>query len=223
MTTRIVVVGASGFGRESLDVLDAMIADGSDLEILGAVDDAISEVNRDRLEARGVRFLGTRSEWIATDPGPVHYVLGIGHSGVRRRLVGEMDAAGFTPFTAIHPSATFGACTTLAEGVVVCASAAVSNNVRLGRHVHVNPNTTIGHDAVLRDFVSINPGAVISGEVDVKEETLVGAGAIVLQGLTVGQGAIVGAGAVVTKDVAAGRTMVGVPAYPLGADARSEG
>ncbi len=212
MTEQVVVVGASGFGRECLDVLDAMVATGSDLRVLGVVDDAIAEVNLERLAARGVPFLGTRAAWLATDPGPVGYVLGIGSPGVRRRLVAELDGAGVRAFTAIHPSATFGAQVVLDEGVVVCAGAAVSNNVRLGRHVHVNPNATIGHDADLRDFVSINPAAVISGEVVVGEKTLVGAAATVLQGLRVGERVVVGAGAVVTKDVPADTVAMGVPA-----------
>ncbi|TBT82575.1 acetyltransferase [Propioniciclava sinopodophylli] len=211
MTTHVVVIGASGFGRECLDVLDAMVAAGADLRVLGVVDDAIAEVNVERLAARGVPFLGTRAAWLATDPGPVAYVLGIGSPGVRRRLVAELDAVGLRPFTAIHPSATFGAKVVLDEGVVVCAGAAVSNNVRLGRHVHVNPNATIGHDADLRDFVSINPAAVISGEVVVGSATLVGAAATVLQGLTVGERTVIGAGAVVTKSVPSDVVVVGVP------------
>ncbi|MBB1494631.1 NeuD/PglB/VioB family sugar acetyltransferase [Propioniciclava sp. MC1595] len=212
MTQQVVVVGASGFGRESLDVLEAMVAAGADLEVLGVVDDAITSANRARLADRGVAFLGTRTEWLATAPGAVAYVLGIGAPGVRRRLVAELDAVGLRPFTAVHPSATFGARTTLAEGVVVCAGVAVSNNVKLGRHVHVNPNATIGHDADLRDFVSINPAAVISGEVVVGEGTLVGAAATVLQNLTVGEQVVVGAGGVVTKSVPSGVVAVGVPA-----------
>ena len=211
MRTRVVVVGGSGFGREALDVLDAMVAAGADLDILGVVDDAINHVNHQRLLDRGVASLGTRAEWLAGAPGEVSYVLGVGSPGVRRRLVAEMDAAGHRPFAAVHPSATFGARTTLAEGVVVCAGAAVSNNVRLGRHVHVNPNATIGHDADLHDFVSINPAAVISGEVVVATGTLVGAAATILQGLTVGEHVVVGAGAVVTRNVPSYVVVKGVP------------
>ena len=212
MTTRVVVIGASGFGRESLDVLDAMVAAGADLEIAGVVDDIPAPINLERLADRGVAYLGTRAQWLATEGAlDAQYVLGVGSPEVRRRIVADLDAAGLRPFTAIHPSATFGARCTLAEGVVVCAGAAISNNVRLGRHVHVNPNATIGHDADLRDFVSINPAAVISGEVVVGSGTLVGAAATVLQGLTVGERVVVGAGAVVTKNVPNGVTVKGVP------------
>lgn len=210
-TERVIVVGASGFGRESLDVLEAMVAGGAPIEIVGVVDDAPAAINLERLADRGVAYLGTLDRWLAEGDRRVRYVLGIGSPAVRRRLVTRLDSAGFSPFTAIHPTATFGACTELQDGGVVCAGATISTNVRLGRHVHVNPNATIGHDAVLHDYVSINPAATISGEVEIGEETLVGAAATVLQNLRVGERTVVGAGAVVTKGVPADVVVKGVP------------
>ncbi len=208
---RVVVVGASGFGRECLDVVEAMAAAGSPVEVLGVVDDAPSDVNLERLGARGVTYLGTVEEWLSFE-SPARYILGIGSPQVRRDLVDRLEGAGADPLTAIHPSATLGARVEIGEGVVVCAGATISTNVRLGRHVHVNPNATIGHDAVLGDFVSVNPAAVISGEVSVGGATLVGASATILQGISVATNAVVGAGAVVTKDVPEDVVVKGVPA-----------
>jgi sugar O-acyltransferase (sialic acid O-acetyltransferase NeuD family) len=215
---RVVVVGASGFGRECLDVLEAMAAIGEPVEVAGVVDDGPSEPNLERLAARGVSYLGTVEEWLTAVDGERRYVLGVGSPEVRRRLVTRLEDAGARPFTAIHPSATFGARCELGEGVVVCAGAAVSTNVLLGRHVHVNPNATIGHDVVLADFVSVNPAAVISGEVTVGERSLIGAAATVLQGLSVGEDTVLGAGCVVTKDVPEGAVVMGIPGKWVGRD-----
>ena len=55
----IVVIGAAGFGRETLDVITAMIAAGADVEIAGVVDDAPSGADVARLAARGTAYLGT--------------------------------------------------------------------------------------------------------------------------------------------------------------------
>lgn len=208
----VVVIGASGFGRESLDVLEAMQEAGYPLRILGVLDDAPSQLNLQRLGDRGVEHLGTVASWSAGWPDGVRYVLGIGNPGVRSELVAALDAERRRAFSAIHPRAVVGRGSSHGEGVVVCAGAVVSTNVRLGRHVHLNPNATIGHDAILEDFVSINPSATISGEVVVRSGTLVGAGAVVLQGLRLGAGAIIGAGAVVTRDVAPAAVAKGVPA-----------
>lgn len=209
---QVVVVGASGFGRECLDVLEAMVAAGSRVTVEGVVDDGPSGLNLQRLDDREVAYLGTVDEWLATAGRARHYVLGIGDPTVRRRVVGRLEEAGARPITAVHPTATFGARVEVGEGVVVCAGATISTNVRLGRHVHVNPNVTLGHDAVLCDFVSVNPAAVISGEVEVGEGTLVGAAATILQNLAVGERCLVGAGSVVTRAVPADTVVRGVPA-----------
>ncbi|OCL31810.1 acetyltransferase [Tessaracoccus lapidicaptus] len=211
MREKVVVVGASGFGREALDTLDAMIANGTDLEVLGVVDDNPSEVNQDRLEARGVQYLGTISAWLETAPS-ARFVLGIGSPSVRRRLVELLESAGLLAYTAVHPTATVGAAAQLGAGAVVCAGAVVSTNVRTGQHVHINPNATVGHDAILGDYVSVNPAAVLSGEVFIGEEVLVGASATVLQQLSVGARSVVGAAALVTRNVPTDVVVKGVPA-----------
>lgn len=209
---RVVVVGASGFGRESLDVLEAMQAAGSNLEIVGVVDDGISELNRARLSDRGVAYLGTTEDWLASNPDGQKFILGIGNTKVRRMLVEKLEAHGLQAFTAIHPTAVIGSLSAFDEGVVVCSGAVISTNVRLEKHVHINPSVTIGHDTVVREFASVNPAAVLSGDVVVQTEVLVGASATVLQQLIVGHGTTVGAGALVTKNVPPNMVVKGVPA-----------
>jgi serine O-acetyltransferase len=49
----------------------------------------------------------------------------------------------------------------------------------------------------------------------ISDKVYVGAGARIIGGISVGEGALVGANAVVVKDVAAGSTVVGVPARPV--------
>lgn len=213
--TKVVVVGAAGFGREVLDTLEAMAAAGAEIDILGVIDDSPSEINLTRLAERGIEYLGTIANWLKTEESSTRFVLGIGNPGVRRALVEKIEAAGLTPFAVVHPSAIIGTRTELAEGLVICAGAVVSTNVSLGRHVHINPNATIGHDATLNDYVSINPNATISGEVHIESEVLVGASATVLQNLTVGSKSIIGAGAVITREVVQGQTLIGVPGRSL--------
>lgn len=47
------------------------------------------------------------------------------------------------------------------------------------------------------------------------DNVIIGAGAVIIGGLMIGDGAKIGANAVVTRSVAAGQTMVGIPARPL--------
>lgn len=210
--SKVVVVGASGFGRESLDVLQAMLDTGSLIDIIGVVDDAPSTKNLERLHERGITYLGAIDSAFAQIDRETKYVLGIGGPSIREKIVRRIEASGFTAFTAIHPTAVIGTEVSYQAGTVICAGAVISTNVRFGKHVHVNPNATIGHDSVLEDFVSINPGAVISGEVIIENKALIGAAATILQGLTIGENSVVGASSCVTRNVARGITVKGIPA-----------
>ena len=56
MADDLVIVGAGGHGRETLDIVEAMNEDGSgDWNFLGFVDDG--EVRADRLERRGAEVV----------------------------------------------------------------------------------------------------------------------------------------------------------------------
>lgn len=212
MTIDLVIVGAGGFGREALDVVKASgTMQGEPITVLGVADDRPSGLNLQRLAARDVRHLGSVEEVIVARP-PGWYVLGIGSPEVRSRVAARFDEAGWRARTVIHPAATVGSSARIADGVVICAGVQVSTNVTIGRHVHLNPNATVGHDTELGEFVSVNPGAIVSGDVTIGTGALIGAGAVVLQGLRVGERAVVGAAACVTRDVAPDVVVKGVPA-----------
>ena len=212
MTTPLVVIGAGGFGRETLDIVDALATTTDGQQLLGVVDDAPSDLNLARLRTRGVPYLGSLADWLAPSHDGERYVLAIGRPQTRRRLAELIDSYRRDASILVHPGSSIGSQSVLAPGTIVCAGAIVSTNVRCGIHAHVNPGAIIGHDASIGSFASINPGSVISGSTEIRNEVLIGAGATVLQGLTIGERAIVGAGACVIRDVAPDATVKGIPA-----------
>lgn len=214
MTTPILIVGAGGFGRETIDVVEALnrAPGGPTYSLEGVVDDNPAVFDLDLLRSMGVKYLGTVDDVLSSMAREVRYLVGIGSPSVRERIDRLFRDLGFLPGSAIHPTAVIGSEFQTKPGTVICAGAQISTNVRLGGHVHINPGAIVGHDVQLADYVSINPGAIVSGHVEVHSKALLGAGAVVLQGLAVGEEALVGAGAVVVKDVAAGAIVKGVPA-----------
>lgn len=209
----LVIIGAGGFGRETADVVEALNAGESApvWDLVGTVDDSPSEANLERLAARGIAHLGGVAELLARPERP-RYVVGIGSPSVREAIADRLDAAGFRAATLVHPAATVGSNCVIGEGSVVLAGARVTTNIRLGRHVHLNPNVTIGHDTVLEDFVSMNPASSVSGDCIIGPRALIGVAAVVLNQLTVGAGALVGGAACVVRNVPPNSVVKGVPA-----------
>lgn len=81
----------------------------------------------------------------------------------------------------------------------------------------IGGTTVIGEDCTLLHGVTF--GEARFSELacpTLGDRVTVGAGATLLGGITVGNDAVIGAGAVVLADVAAGATVVGNPARPLG-------
>lgn len=213
MADHLVIIGAGGFGRETADVVKAInnVESEPPWNLVGVVDDSLSMENSARLEALRVPHLGSVADLINMDQRP-RYVIGIGSPQVRRMLAGQLDAAGFHAATLVHPNASIGSHCTLGEGTVVLAGARLTTNICVGRHVHLNPNATVGHDTVLEDFVSMNPASSVSGDCVVQCGSLIGVAAVVLNGITVGAGALVGASACVVRDVSPAAVVKGVPA-----------
>ncbi len=213
MVEQLVIVGAGGFGREVLDVVEAINLAAAQVryEVVGVVDDAPSDRNLSLLDKRGVPYLGDSDE-LTSRLDAVAFSIGIGSPSARRAVAMKLEAGGARPITLVHPSASLGFDVQVGDGSVICAGARVTTNVVIGRYVHLNLNATVGHDSSLGDFVSINPLASVSGDCVLGDEVLVGVAGVILNGLTVGRGATVGGSACVVKDVAGGATVKGVPA-----------
>jgi sugar O-acyltransferase (sialic acid O-acetyltransferase NeuD family) len=194
------IAGAGGVGRETYDAALA-----ADIGVRAFLDDRLSGT-----VVRGLPVLAP-----AEAPGGASYIVGIADPDVRRRLATLLEGRGLTPHTVIHPRAIIGPATTVGAGCLVFGGAHVSSSIRIGNHVQVQYNATVGHDAVLADRVTVYPGANVSGSVFLDEDVTVGSNAVILQGLKVGRGTFVGAGAVVTRDLAPGLVVVGAPARPL--------
>lgn len=206
------IVGDGGQARELAELVQTVAHDAAGRPLLLQ---GLLGLEQERALSAALASAGAHTE--ATG-----LVLGLGFPAPRLAAFERLGDQAILPVV-IHPTAVLSPGTKLAPGVVVTAGCVVTTGVSIGAGSLLNPRSGIGHDTTLGRCCVINPGANLSGDVVLGDGVLVGSGATVLQGITVGAGARIGAGAVATKDVAAGSTVVGVPARPTAAGPRNQG
>jgi len=211
--TPLLLVGAGGFARETLELVHAANRRSPAWDVVGLLDDDPERHGADML---GARVLGP-SEAVHDHPDAlVVACVATPADPLRRlRLVERLALAPERYATLVHPAAVVPGSATLGAGTVVHATTVLTADVRVGAHVAIMPAVVLTHDDVVEDGVTFGAGVRLAGGVVVESGAYVGSGALVRENLTIGSGAIVGMGAVVTGTVPAVETWAGVPAKRL--------
>ena len=196
MKREIAIIGGGGFGREIRALVERKHSFG------GFFDDQVL----------GDLYLGRIDE--ISSGMERELIIGIGDPRIKQIIVEQLSDTNLAYANLVGDYTVFDKANIRGTGTVICDGVKATTDYKIGSHVLVNLNATIGHDVIIEDYCSIMPGVNISGAVTIGEGTLIGSGATILQGITVGRNCVVGAGAVVTKDVPDNTTVVGVPAKP---------
>lgn len=205
----IIIIGAGGFGREVAWLIEDINKIKKTWNLLGFIDE---DENQHGKELNGYKVLGG-FEYIE-GKRDLYYVCAIGNSSIRKKIVQE-KCNNLIAARLIHPSVIMSQYTDIGDGCIICAGSILTVNLRLGNHVIVNLDCTIGHDVNVGDFVTIYPSVNISGNCVIGECSEIGTGTQIIQGKMIGNNTIVGAGSVVVKNIEGNCTVVGVPAKKI--------
>ena len=206
----VLIVGAGGFGRELLSWCTHDPQYSTEWAVTGFLDD-----NPKALEGYDVSVgvIGSVADY---RPRPDHELLcAIGRPVVKRRVVEMLKSKGARFRPDVHPTVVRGGRVWLGEGVVLCPGVILTCDIVLGDFVMFNCCDSSGHDVRVGSFSTISGHCDLTGFVAVGEGVFLGSGARVIPGIKVGDDATVGAGSTVIMHVAAGSTVMGIPARPL--------
>ncbi len=212
MMKDLIIFGASGFGREVAWLVERINKISPTWNLQGFMDDDDSIQGS---EINGYRVLGKLGDIRRYQD--TYFACAVGSSRIREKIINRMEEVDpdVKFATLIDPSVEASDLIAIGEGTIICAHTVLTVNVSIGKHVMVNLDCTIGHDAVLNDFATLYPSVNVSGMTNIGYGSELGTGMQIIQGKTVGEYSIVGAGAVVVKDIPAKCTAVGSPARPI--------
>ncbi len=212
MPNPLILIGAGGFARETIELVRAINREAPAWELVGLLDD---DPELHGAELLGVPVLGPcASAERHREASFVACVASPGDPLRRLRLVARLGLRLERFATLIHPRATVAESATIGPGSVIHANCVLTADVELGWHVAMMPAVVLTHDDEVEDGVTFGAGARVAGNVKIEAGAYIGSGALLREHLSVGSGAVVGMGAVLTKHVPAGETWYGAPARP---------
>ena len=214
MIRNLLVVGAGGFARETVEAVRAVNAVRPTWRLRGLLDDDPATHGR---VVSGVPVLGP-IDAVHDEPSAL-VVITTGRPdnyGSRPRIAARLDLPDDRYATIVHPTATVGTTCEVSPGAVLLAHVDLTADVTVGRHVVVMPQVVLPHDVRVGDFATLASGVRLGGACGIGEGAYVGAGACVREELSVGPRALIGMGSVVTRSVPAERLWIGSPARDAG-------
>ena len=202
----IAIIGAGGFGREVAWLIERINQKCPTWNIVGFLDDD-PDLHGMTLGGYpvlgGVDYLSGKDLWA---------VCAIGSARIRKTVIEKVESYKSVRFaTLIDPSVIMSGRVSVGEGSILCSGSVITVDVKIGSHVIVNLDCTLGHDDIIGNYVTLYPSVNISGMVKIGDCTEVGTGTQIRQGLTIANNIITGAGAVIVKDIDRSGTYVGVP------------
>lgn len=206
---KLFIVGAGGFGRELVQVVDDVNRQKEEWSIQGFLDDNMKAL--DGISSR-YRILGSVNDWVVKDDQ--WFALAIANTKSKENVVKIIKSKGGKFASIVHPFSTISSETEIGEGLIVYAYSGIGPNTRIGNFVSVL-SSTIGHDAVIDDYCTLCSHSNIAGGVKMEKSVFVSVGATIIPGRKIREDAFIGAGSVVLTHVRKGKKMLGNPAKIL--------
>lgn len=211
--TPLLLVGAGGLARETLELVHALNARAPTWRVVGLVDDDPGMHGR---SIHDVEVIGA-SEAVHDHPA-AQVAVCVASPGSPEGRLAVVTRLGLVPeryATLVHPSTVVPRSAAIGPGSILHAGTVLTADITLGAHVIVMPAVVLTHDDRVGDGVTFGAGVRVAGGVTIEDAAYVGSGALLRENVVVGSGSVVGMGAVVAQSVPAGEVWAGVPARKL--------
>jgi sugar O-acyltransferase (sialic acid O-acetyltransferase NeuD family) len=205
----VIVVGASGFGRELLQYVHDAYSKTPGMHIKGLLDDDPRKL-ASVANAMGVGIVGDTSSYAIQEND--RFIVSLGDPRLRRVLAERLARRGARFISIVHPTAYVAPTARIGQGCIIGPFANVGSYVQLEDHVLLNLYSAAGHDVHVGAFCVFSPHAIANGGSRVGAGVFVGTHATIAANIRIGAESKIAAASVVYRDVPAQSLATGNPA-----------
>lgn len=202
---KLIIVGCGAFCREALewafhDINSSQPTLYNKVSIIGDCPDFTMYPRlRDLYEGPIDKYAPTSDD---------RFVIAIANPCTREKLDSELRLKGVKFGKIVHPSVIVSQTSTVNEGAILAPNVVITTDVIVGRHVHINIASTLGHDVKIKDFVTLSSHVDITGRCILNEKVFLGSGARILPKCEIAAGSRIGAGSVVMRSIKEKTTVI---------------
>lgn len=205
----LIIVGASGFGREILWYVEEINSISPKWNLRGFIDDNLSALDDYSCD---YPILGTIKDWYPSDNE--EFICALAFPEIKQMVIQSLLERGAKFATLIHPTARINPHCKIGEGTIISPYSVVSANAVIGRFVSLL-GSNVAHDASVGDFSTLSGKCALNGHVQVGRNVYMGCGVLVAPSKKIGDYATIGIGSVVISNVKSGTKVFGNPAKKL--------
>lgn len=148
------------------------------------------------------------------NPNKYEVIIAVGNPETRKKIVEKLpDKTKY--ISMFHSNAIIMEESFIDIGGIITTGSVLTTNIKIGKHSHINLNTTIGHDCIIGDYFTTAPGVNISGECKIGNCVYIGTNASIKNGVEICDNVTIGMGAVVTKNITEEGIYIGNPIKKL--------
>ena len=205
----LIIIGASGFGREVLQIVKDINKAVMTWNIRGFLDDNLNALDDYECD---YSVIGTIKDWEPKDNE--HFVMAIANPRIKEIVTTNLEAKGAKFVSIVHPTAIIGSFNHIGRGAVIYPYAKITVNTTIGDFVSLL-GSNIGHDAVVGDYTTISGMCAINGHAILGKRVFIGGHVVVAPSKKIGDDAYVGNGSVVVTNIRSGYKVFGNPAKKI--------
>jgi sugar O-acyltransferase (sialic acid O-acetyltransferase NeuD family) len=206
----IIIIGASGFGKEVVYYINAINKIKPSFNVLGFIDDNPMIFGCEIIY--GIKVIGNLDYLISNDNISKSVCVAIADNFARTTIVDKIKNNNFHFPNIIHPSVDIDITNNIGFGNIIGHNTLLTCSISIGNYNILNGAVGIGHDVVIGDFNLFGPRSTISGNVKIGNGNTVNMLSSIIQNIKIGDRNVINLHSCLFKSIKDDGVYFGVPA-----------